>query len=376
MAAFNVFLSISIAVDEKNHLCFGFLGFPFRFITDSNYLPLPLGISMEDWHELGQAVLIGFIFAFLVAKLISTIVSFRGNHLRITREDDIQDEADVSGDGDSGVLKEDVGVSEDESDECWEGIESTELDEAFSAATAFVAATAADRMAPKVSSDLQLQLYGLYKIATEGPCTAPQPSVLKVTARAKWNAWQKLGGMPPEEAMQKYIMIVTELYPNWAGDSNVKDKDEGTPASVSRSSAKSSMGPVFSSFVHEEESDDALKLEPIHVSAREGKTQELLSHIENGVSVNLRDSEGRTPLHWAVDRGHFDAVETLIGKNADVNAKDDEGETPLHYAIVCEREAVAELLVKHKADINTRDLDNNSPRDLCSSPWPFMNPPI
>lgn len=28
-------------------------------------------------------------------------------------------------------------------------------------------------------------------------------------------AWQKLGAMPPEEAMQKYIDIVSELYPSW-----------------------------------------------------------------------------------------------------------------------------------------------------------------
>lgn len=32
-------------------------------------------------------------------------------------------------------------------------------------------------------------------------------------------AWQKLGAMPPEEAMQKYIDIVTELYPSWAAGS-------------------------------------------------------------------------------------------------------------------------------------------------------------
>ena len=37
-------------------------------------------------------------------------------------------------------------------------------------------------------NELQLQLYGLYKIATEGGCTAPQPSALKMTARAKWFA--------------------------------------------------------------------------------------------------------------------------------------------------------------------------------------------
>lgn len=28
-------------------------------------------------------------------------------------------------------------------------------------------------------------------------------------------AWQKLGAMPPEEAMEKYIDIVTALYPSW-----------------------------------------------------------------------------------------------------------------------------------------------------------------
>lgn len=33
------------------------------------------------------------------------------------------------------------------------------------------------------------------------------------------------------------------------------------------------------------------------------------------------DSEGRTPLHWAVDRGHLNVTELLVGKNADVNAK-------------------------------------------------------
>lgn len=33
------------------------------------------------------------------------------------------------------------------------------------------------------------------------------------------NAWHKLGAMDPEEAMQKYITIVSELYPSWADGS-------------------------------------------------------------------------------------------------------------------------------------------------------------
>ena len=35
----------------------------------------------------------------------------------------------------------------------------------------------------------------------------------------------------------------------------------------------------------------------------------------------LADSEGRTPLHWAVDRGHLKITEALVSRNADVNAK-------------------------------------------------------
>ncbi|XP_010934831.1 acyl-CoA-binding domain-containing protein 1 isoform X1 [Elaeis guineensis] len=357
---------------------------------------------MGDWQELGQAVFIGLIFSFLLAKLISTVISFREENLKVVREGDIsagsrEIESDVKNNaelqlsslkaesaknGRSRVGEEGAGASEkqellkgesflgDDDDSDWEGIESTELDEAFSAATAFVAATAADRTSAKVSSDVQLQLYGLYKIATEGPCTAPQPSALKITARAKWNAWQKLGAMDPEEAMQKYITIVSELYPSWADGSTTKKKDEDTAASSS--SAKGTMGPVFSSFVHEEESENDLKLDAIHVSAREGEADDILKHIENGVSVNLRDSEGRTPLHWAVDRGHVSVVEILLSKNADVNAKDNEGQTPLHYAAVCEREETALLLVKQHADPNSKDHDGNSPLDLGGSQWSFM----
>lgn len=80
----------------------------------------------------------------------------------------------------------DSAPDDDDDDDDWEGVESTELDETFSAATAFVAAAAADRLSEKVSSDVQLRLYGLYKIATEGPCSTSQPSALKMTARAKW----------------------------------------------------------------------------------------------------------------------------------------------------------------------------------------------
>lgn len=160
---------------------------------------------MDDSTQLFQfvqSVFIGLIFSFLLAKLISVVVSFRDEKLSIARsepeseyEPEASDPKPVSDDepdepiaeNSRGFVQERVepGMASD-SDDDWEGVESTELDEAFSAATAFVAAAAADRLSQKVSSDLQLQLYGLYKIATEGPCSVPQPSAFKMTARAKW----------------------------------------------------------------------------------------------------------------------------------------------------------------------------------------------
>ncbi|KAL3838053.1 hypothetical protein ACJIZ3_022644 [Penstemon smallii] len=338
---------------------------------------------MADWQEIIQSVFIGVVFSYLLAKLFSVIFAFHQENLRITRSDSPESELEFeqrSGDSSSNVLEEnkplineDSSVSSghsDSDDDDWEGVESTELDEIFSAATAFVAATAVDRAALKVSNDVQLQLYGLYKIATEGPCSAPQPSALKMTARAKWQAWQKMGSMPPEEAMEKYIDIVCELYPSWAAGSATKKKhDESSDAPNAGSNGP--IGPVFSTFIYEEEPGCELKLDAIHAFAREGDDDKLVKCIESGVPLNLKDSEGRTPLHWAVDRGHMNTAELLLNKKADVNAKDDEGQTALHYAAVCDRAPIAELLVKNGADMEIKDDEGNTPRDLCelSSPW-------
>ncbi|XP_027110030.1 acyl-CoA-binding domain-containing protein 1-like [Coffea eugenioides] len=364
---------------------------------------------MAEWQQFIQSVFFGVIFSFLLAKLFAVIFAFREENLRVVRGDPTEESqskpsaaaiereisesdsrvfeenkpliADTEKDIAAAVAKEsgsvttpggdDTYTSGSDSDSDWEGVESTELDEAFSAATAFVAATAADRSSQKVSNDVQLQLYGLYKIATEGPCSTPQPSPLKMTARAKWQAWQKLGAMPPEEAMQKYIEIVTELYPSWI--TNTATKKEGKESSgASSAGSRGPMGPVFSTFTYEDEPGNDLKLDAIHAFAREGDAGNLLQCIENGFPVNAKDSEGRAPLHWAVDRGHLNVTELLLSKGADINAKDNDGQTALHYAAVCERATLAEFLVKHKADIEIKDNDGNSPADLCELNWPWM----
>ncbi|KAG2701413.1 hypothetical protein I3843_06G039900 [Carya illinoinensis] len=333
---------------------------------------------MADWQQLVQSIVLGLLFSFLVAKLISVVLSFKEDNFSPSRsaprpgipEGQANDADSLI--AEQGSIRNDsapASDAEDDDDDDWEGVESTELDEAFSAATAFVAAAAADRLSEKVSNDVQLSLYGLYKIATEGPCSTPQPSALKITARAKWQAWQKLGAMPPEEAMQKYIDLVTELYPSWLAGSTLSKGREGDEPSMN---AKGPMGPVFSTFVYEEESGNESKMDAIHAFAREGEVDNLLKCIEGGISVNLRDGEGRTPLHWAVDRGHLNITELLIKSNADVNAKDDDGQTPLHYAVTCEREGLVKFLVEQNAKTDFKDNDGNTPADLCEANWPWI----
>jgi hypothetical protein len=67
--------------------------------------------------------------------------------------------------------------------------------------------------------------------------------------------------------------------------------------------------------------------------------------LVNGVDVNSKGEDGRTPLHWA---GVNAAVTQMLLENkVDVNAKDNRGWTPLHLAVTTRHKDVAELLRQH-----------------------------
>ncbi|GMR42973.1 hypothetical protein PMAYCL1PPCAC_13168 [Pristionchus mayeri] len=50
-----------------------------------------------------------------------------------------------------------------------------------------------------------LNMYGLFKQATQGPCCISQPGFWNVVERYKWDAWNRLGEMGKEEAMERYV---------------------------------------------------------------------------------------------------------------------------------------------------------------------------
>lgn len=56
-----------------------------------------------------------------------------------------------------------------------------------------------------------LQLYALFKQATEGDAKGDRPGMLKIKERAKWDAWNKLKGKGGNESENAYCNLVGEL---------------------------------------------------------------------------------------------------------------------------------------------------------------------
>jgi diazepam-binding inhibitor (GABA receptor modulator, acyl-CoA-binding protein) len=67
-------------------------------------------------------------------------------------------------------------------------------------------------LAEKPSNETLLQLYSLYKQATEGDNMSEPPSnPFDFVAKAKYEAWSGLSGKPKDKAMQEYVDLVTKL---------------------------------------------------------------------------------------------------------------------------------------------------------------------
>ena len=56
-----------------------------------------------------------------------------------------------------------------------------------------------------------LQIYALYKQATEGDVEGKRPGFTDMVGRAKYDAWAGLTGKSADEAMQAYVDLIESL---------------------------------------------------------------------------------------------------------------------------------------------------------------------
>jgi acyl-CoA-binding protein len=61
------------------------------------------------------------------------------------------------------------------------------------------------------SNESLLELYSLFKQATEGDVVGKRPGLLDLKGRAKFDAWAGRKGMDRDTAMQQYVALVDRL---------------------------------------------------------------------------------------------------------------------------------------------------------------------
>lgn len=188
-----------------------------------------------------------------------------------------------------------------------------------------------------------LVLYGLYKQATVGDNVGPEPA--DMVGKVKYKEWMKHFGKPTEQAEQEYIAIVQ----SFSGD--------GWKMGVSR--------PVFEEEECEELTEEESKVKNLCESIKNGAPDESLLQL---LGVNIKDKNGMTPLHHAVDEGLIEMVQYLLARGADVNVQDNLGMTSGHYAGELDNVEILSLLIGHSLDLSIKDQDDNSVSSVLRGP--------
>lgn len=77
--------------------------------------------------------------------------------------------------------------------------------------------------------------------------------------------------------------------------------------------------------------------------------------IDFGADVNVKDANGRQPIHIAAEHGWDSILDFLIERGANINSADSYMSSPFHFAAWNNKSSIAYTLIKAGCDVETRD---------------------
>ena len=98
---------------------------------------------------------------------------------------------------------------------------------------------------------------------------------------------------------------------------------------------------------------------PLHFAAGNGNIGIVKLLIKNGAIIDAQNKYGTTPLFETIKTSkyvsHTDTANILIENGADINAKKDDGYTPLHYAAWASSTDMVNILIDQGAKVDITD---------------------
>jgi hypothetical protein len=91
-------------------------------------------------------------------------------------------------------------------------------------------------------------------------------------------------------------------------------------------------------------------LSTVHIAARKGSDLILNILIQQNVDLNEKDSNGRTPLIYAVIEDHQTIVTSLLAHGARISEIDCDDRSALHWAVLHQRTDILRILLEHKQE--------------------------
>ncbi|KAJ5774603.1 hypothetical protein N7457_009499 [Penicillium paradoxum] len=102
----------------------------------------------------------------------------------------------------------------------------------------------------------------------------------------------------------------------------------------------------------------------LHKVSKEGLVE---LFINRGLSPNVTDDWGQTPLHamaYCAPNTMVGPIRSLLKHGADLSVTNDDGNTPLHLAIATSEWEIVDLLISHGAELGCHNLNGETPLSL------------